>query len=225
MSINFDYRKLCRVWENWQLADAGRFRGVLQGRGSADVGERARRSGERFMNWRGVAAIGLGACVACSKSPTVPSNTLALFDGAGETISMGRVTLTAKSSATPYATPGGGGGGPGIGVDLEFTKSPPDAINTLTTPMVTCVDVRLYTQPSGGSPAYSHNQALSLRCASFSGGSSGPSGFTEGGGYISALLDSEVVPKIAPGTYFIRVRVTFPDSSVAEVRAGTIGRG
>jgi hypothetical protein len=173
------------------------------------------------MNWRRLDAALLSACLACS-STTVPGNTLALLDGTGETISVGRVTLTAKATPTPIATPGGGVAGPAIGVALDVTRNPPD----INRPLLTCVDVRLYTQASGGSLGYSQNQALNRPCSGpMNGFGTGPSGVTQGVGVIDALRDADVVPKTAQGTYFIRFRVTFPDSSVAEVLAGTIGRG
>jgi hypothetical protein len=134
---------------------------------------------------------------------------------------VGPVTLTAKASSAPYITPGGSITGPAIGLDLEITKSPPDT----TKPLLTCYDVRVYTQSSGGSLVYSQNQVRGEKCSGpMNGFSSGPSGVTQGIGVVTALRDADVVPMLTRGTYYVRFRVTFPDSSVAEVRAGTIVR-
>jgi hypothetical protein len=84
----------------------------------------------------------------------------------------------------------------------------------------------LYTAASGGMLVYSQNAALHLECHATGGGSSGPTGITEEGGTeLDVLHDSDVVPVIPRGTYYIRYRVTFPDSSVAEVLAGSLARG
>jgi hypothetical protein len=170
------------------------------------------------------AVFALAACTGCASDPTAPPGTLLLLDGHGATVTAGRITLTAYSQSSAFNTPEPIGTGPGIGVSLDVRKNPPDS--TLSTFIVACIDLRLYTAPNGGTLAYSQNAALQLECHAMGGGSSGPNGVTsEGIGVDGMLHDADVVPMIPRGTYYIRWRVTFPDSSVAEVIAGSLARG
>lgn len=174
----------------------------------------------------------LVACAACGADSTAPSDalrtatpgTLLLVDGHGATVQSGRVTLTAYAQKTPFNTPEPIGSGPGIGVGLDYSKNPPDS--TLSTIMIACVDLRLYTKSSGGTMAYSQNDALHDSCHGVGGGTSGPNGIVqEGGGEFNVLHDADVVPMIPRGVYYIRYHVTFPDSSSVEVLAGSLVRG
>lgn len=167
-------------------------------------------------------ATAVAMLLACSSAsdPLTPgrSNTLVLLDSAQHTASFGTTQLTASSTSGPVVTPGGEF--PGIGLNLAVTQSPPQP----TTWLVACIDVRLYTQATGGAMVYSQNLAKNARCAPASGGSSGPSGSTRAIYEITSVQYSDVAPTVSVGTYYVRFHVTFPDSSVGEVSAGTVAR-
>jgi len=167
-------------------------------------------------------AIAVAMVLACSSASdpatSDASNTLVLLDSAQHTASFGPTQLTATSTSGPVVTPNGEFSG--IGFNLAVTQTLPQS----TTWLVACTDVQLFTQATGGTMVYSRNQAKNARCTPVSGGASGPSGSTRAIYEITSLQYSDVAPTVSVGTYYVRFRVTFPDSSVGEVRAGTIGR-
>ena len=159
------------------------------------------------------------ACSSASDPATSDaSNTLVLLDSAQHTAAFGPIQLTASSTSGPVVTPGGEF--PGIDLRLAVIQNPPQS----TTWLVACTDVQLYTQATGGAMVYSRNQAKNAQCTPVSGGASGPSGSTRAIYETTSLQYSDVARTVSVGTYYVRFRVTFPDSSVGEVRAGTIGR-
>jgi len=166
-----------------------------------------------------LAIVAVAMIVGCSASdPTSAevTNTLVLLDSSQHSASFGATQLTAQSTSGPLETPGGEF--TGIGLTLTVTQSPPQS----SAPLVSCVDVELYTRATGGTMIYSRNVAKNEPCRAVDGESSGPSGTSRGVGEIVALQASDLGPNVPAGTYYVRFHVTFADATVGEVSAGTV---
>jgi hypothetical protein len=166
-------------------------------------------------------AITLTMMLACAWAsdplPTGAPDTLLLIDSTEHTASYGHNHLTASSTSGSISTPGGQL--PGVGLRLKVSQSPIDSTKWL----LSCIDIRLYAQFNGTIAAYSRNQAKNVQCSAIDSRASGPNGEVREIIALSGLAFSDI-QALPPGTYYARYSVTFPDSSVGEVRVATVIR-